>query len=172
MATPPRNVLREAWRVLSRVPGGRTLFSRLVGRMAPYTSSIRATIVELRPGYAQVEMADRRAVRNHLDSIHAVALVNLAELCGNVALFYSLPEGSRFIVSGITIDYVKKARGTITAVSECPIPAPGVRAEYKVPVVLRDASGAEVAHAILRSLVGPIATVHKPKPTVDRAMVN
>jgi acyl-coenzyme A thioesterase PaaI-like protein len=172
MATPPRNVLRDAWKVLSRLPGGRRLFSRIVGRMAPYTASIRATIVELRPGYAQVEMADRRAVRNHLDSIHAVALVNLAELCGNVALFYSLPEGSRFIVSGITIEYVKKARGTITAVSECPIPAPGVRAEYKVPVVLRDASGADVAHAVLRSLVGPIASVAKPRPTVDRAMVN
>ena len=58
MATPPRNVLREAWRVLSRLPGGRRLFSRIVGRMAPYTSSIRATIVELRPGYAQVEIEE------------------------------------------------------------------------------------------------------------------
>lgn len=172
MATPSRNLIREAWRVLSRLPGGRRLFSRIIGRMAPYSGTIRATVVELRPGFAQVEMADRRGVRNHLESIHAIALVNLAELCGNVALFYSLPEGSRFIVSGLTIDYVKKARGTITAVSECPIPAPGVRAEYKVPVVLRDASGEEVAHAILRSLVGPIATVHKPRASVDRAMVN
>src|SRR5689334_19348012 len=168
----PRNLIRDAWTVLSRVPGGRHLFSRLVGRMAPYSGSIRATIVELRPGFAQVEMADRRAVRNHLDCIHAVALVNLAELCGNVALFYSLPEGSRFIVSGLSIEYVKKARGRITAISECPIPAAGVRAEYKVPVVLRDASGADVAHATLRSLVGPVAAIAKSKPAAEPHFVN
>ena len=167
-----RNLLRDAWNVLSRIPGGRHLASRLIGRMAPYTGSIRATVVELRPGFAQVEMADRRAVRNHLDCIHAVALVNLAELCGNVALAYSLPEGSRFIVSGLSIDYIKKARGRITAVSECPIPAPGVRAEYRVPVVLRDASGADVAHATLRSLVGPVAAVAKSKPAAEPHFVN
>ena len=117
-------------------------------------------------------MADRRAVRNHLDCIHAIALVNLAELCGNVALFYALPVGSRFIVSGLSIDYVKKARGRITAISECPIPAPGVRGEYKVPVVLRDASGADVAHATLRSLVGPIAATTKAKAAAERHLVN
>jgi acyl-coenzyme A thioesterase PaaI-like protein len=167
-----RNMIRDAWNVLSRVPGGRHLFSRLAGRMAPYTGSIRAMVVELRPGHAQVEMQDRRRVRNHLDCIHAVALVNLAEMCGNLALFYALPDGTRFIVSGLTIEYLKKARGTITATSDCPIPAPGIRAEYKVPVSLRDASGTEVARATLRSLVGPTAAVQKSRPSADRAMVN
>jgi acyl-coenzyme A thioesterase PaaI-like protein len=167
-----RNVIRDAWNLLSKLPGGRRVFSRLAGRMAPYTGSIHAVVTDLRLGHAEVEMPDRRAVRNHLDSIHAVALVNLAELAGNVALFYSLPDGMRFIVAGLSIEYVKKARGTITAVSDCPIPAAGVRAEYKVPVSLRDASGTEVARATLRSLVGPAKTVERPRPTHDRPMVN
>lgn len=167
-----RNLVRDAWNVLSRLPAGRRLFSHVVGRMAPYTGTIGAVVRDLRPGHAVVEMADRRGVRNHLDSIHAVALVNLVELCGNVALFYSLPDDMRFIVAGLSIEYVKKARGTITAVSDCPIPAAGVRAEYKVPVSLRDASGAEVARATLRSLVGPTKTVERPKPVAERPMVN
>ena len=62
-----RNLLRDAWNLLAGVPGGKTVFSRLVGRMAPYTGSIHATVTVLRPGYAEVEMQDRRAVRNHLD---------------------------------------------------------------------------------------------------------
>ena len=62
----------------------------------------------LRAGYAEVRMADRRAVRNHLDSVHAVALANLAELAGNVALMYSLPDDARFIMSGMEIEYLKK----------------------------------------------------------------
>src|SRR5687768_6802311 len=81
-----KNLIREAWNLLATLPAGKALFSRLVGRAAPYTGTIGATVVALRPGWAQVEMADRRGLRNHLSSIHAIALANLAELTGNVAL--------------------------------------------------------------------------------------
>jgi acyl-coenzyme A thioesterase PaaI-like protein len=162
-----RNLIRQAWDLLAGVPGGRVLFSRLVGRMAPYTSTIHAQVTTLRSGYAEVQMADKKAVRNHLDCVHAIALVNLAELAGNIALAYSLPDDARFIVSGIEIEYVKKARGTITAVGESPVPRSATRAAIDVPVVLRDASGEEVARAVLHSLVGP-----KPGVAVERADVN
>jgi acyl-coenzyme A thioesterase PaaI-like protein len=148
------NLIRGAWDVLSRLPGGKVLFSRLVGRMAPYSGTIDARVQVLRSGYAEVTMADRKGVRNHLDCIHAIALVNLAEIAGNVALFYSMPDDARFIVSGIDIKYLKKARGTITAIGEPPVPATNARAAYDVPVTLRDASGSEVARAVLHSLVG------------------
>ena len=100
-------------------------------------------------------MADRKSVRNHLDCVHAIALANLAELAGNVALFYSMPDDARFIVSGMEIEYLKKARGTITAIGESPVVRSSQRAHYDVPVSLRDASGEEVARAVLHSLVGP-----------------
>ena len=159
-----RNLLRDIWNVLSAMPAGKVVFSRLVGRMAPYTGSINATVTVLRAGYAEVQMRDRKAVRNHLDSVHAIALANLAELAGNVALMYSLPDDARFIVSGIDIEYTKKARGTITAVGEAPIPRTAARAQYDVPVTLRDAGGEQVARAVLHSLVGP-----KPGAAGDRA---
>jgi acyl-coenzyme A thioesterase PaaI-like protein len=150
-----RNLIKQAWDLLSAVPGGKALFSRLVGRMAPYTGSIHAHVSVLRAGYAEVTLQDRRAVRNHLDCVHAIALANLAELAGNVALAYSLPDDGRFIVSGLEIEYTKKARGTITAIGEPPVPRSSARAAYDVPVTLRDASGEQVAHAVLHSLVGP-----------------
>ena len=74
-----RNLIRDAWNLLSGVPGGKTLFSRMVGRAAPYTGSIGATVVALRPGFAQVELQDRKPIRNHLASIHAVALAKRVE---------------------------------------------------------------------------------------------
>jgi acyl-coenzyme A thioesterase PaaI-like protein len=158
-----RNLVRDLWNLLSGMPAGKAVFSRLVGRLAPYTGSVRATVAVLRAGYAEVQMRDRRAVRNHLDCVHAMALANLAELAGNVALMYSLPDDARFIVSGMNIEYTKKARGTITAVGESPIPRTAGRARYDVPVTLRDASGDEVARAVLHSLVGP-----KPGSAGDR----
>jgi acyl-coenzyme A thioesterase PaaI-like protein len=162
-----RNVLRLVWNAISGLPGGKRLFSRLVGQMAPYSGSIRATVLVLRPGYAEVQMHDRRAVRNHLDCVHAIALANLAELAGNVALAYSLPDDARFIVSGMKIEYLKKARGTITAIGEPPVPRNATRAQYDVPVTLRDEGGDDVAKVVLQSLVGP-----KPGVTSDRRDVN
>lgn len=150
-----RNVIKLAWDTLSGMPGGKVVFSKLVGRMAPYTGTVNATVTVLRAGYAEVQMADRRAVRNHLDCVHAIALANLAELAGNVALAYSLPDDARFIVAGLSIEYLKKARGTIRGICDCEVPATSERREYPVVVSMRDKSGDEVARCTLRSLVGP-----------------
>lgn len=155
MALADRNLIRDAWNLLSQVPGGKTIFSKLVGRAAPYTGTIDARITVLRPGYCEATMADHKGVRNHLTSVHAIALANLAEMCGNTALAYSLPDDARFIVSGMSIEYKKKARGTITAMADVPVPRSNQRASYEVPVSLRDASGEEVAHVVINSLVGP-----------------
>jgi len=150
-----KNVIREAWDRLHAVPGGKLLYSRIIGRLAPYTSTIGAVVQELRGGYSRVAMTDRRAVRNHLSCVHAVALANLVELTGNLALGYSLPDDARFIVAGMSLDYLKKARGTITG--ECHIPTidSSDKREYQVPVTLRDEAGDVVVEGTLRTLVGP-----------------
>ena len=149
------NAVRAAWKRLSPLPGGKRLFSRFVGRAAPYTGPIRAVAQELQDGYCRMTMADRRSVRNHLKCVHAIALANLCEVTGNLALTYGLPDDARFIVAGMSLDYVKKARGTITG--ECtfaPIET-SAKKEYEVPVVLSDANGDVVVRATLRTLVGP-----------------
>ncbi len=150
-----RNLIREAWNMLAMLPGGKHMFSMLLGRMAPYTGTIGANVTVLRAGHCEVQMADRRAVRNHLNCVHAIALVNLAEIAGNVALAYSMPDDARFIVASLDIKYLKKARGTITAIGEAPILNTSTRAEYQVPVTLKDPSGTVVATAVLHTLVGP-----------------
>jgi acyl-coenzyme A thioesterase PaaI-like protein len=114
-----------------------------------------AAVQELGQGHARVTLADRRGVRNHLSCVHAVALANLVELTGNLALAYTLPDDARFIVSGMQLDYVKKARGTITGESQIPPIESSVRREYEVPVTLRDSSGDVVVHGSLKTLVGP-----------------
>ncbi len=149
------NFIRDTWDRLSAVPGGKTLFSTLVGIAAPYTGSMGAKVVSLRRGFARTELSDRRKVRNHLDCIHAIALANLSELTGNVAVAYTLPDDARFIVAGMSIEYHKKARGTIVAESTCPLFSSNEKQEYEVEVSLKDKDGDEVAHAVLRTLVGP-----------------
>lgn len=155
LASSRHNVLRDLWDRVARLPGGRALFSRAIGLAAPYTGTIGAKVDVLRKGHSEVVLADRRGVRNHLDCVHAIALANLAELTGNVALAYSLPDDARFIVAGMSIDYLKKARGTIRGVCDCPVPTTSERQEYPVVVDMVDARGETVARATLRTLVGP-----------------
>lgn len=149
------NFIRDAWDRMSALPGGKAVFSRLVGVAAPYTGSMGASIVELRRGEARTELRDRRKVRNHLDCIHAVALANLVELTGNVAVAYTLPDDARFIVAGMSIEYLKKARGTITGRASCPLFTDNTKAEHEIAVVLTDRKGDEVARGKLRTLIGP-----------------
>jgi acyl-coenzyme A thioesterase PaaI-like protein len=153
----PGAAVQKWWNRLSTRPGGRTLFSIIIGRTAPYTGSIGARAVELRPGYAKWTLRDHRAIRNHLDSIHAVALVNLAEVTSGTAMLMSLPAGTRGIVTGLTTTYMKKARGRITAECRCELPAITADTRFELAAELRDESGDVVATATVAWLLSPVA---------------
>jgi acyl-coenzyme A thioesterase PaaI-like protein len=90
--------------------------------MVPYTGTIRPIIDEITPGRAQVTLRDRGVLRNHLNSIHAIALANLGELASGLALIAALPESTKGIVTRLEIDYLKKARGSLTAVGKAQVP--------------------------------------------------
>ena len=150
-----RNFIRESWDRLHRLPGGTRLFSRAIGMAAPYTATIDAHVVALSPGHSEVTMRDRRAVRNHIDCVHAVALANLVELAGNVAVAYSLPDDGRFIVSKMSLEYLAKARGPLRAIGTCPVLQTSERRELEVTVSIRDAHDTEVTRGSMLTLVGP-----------------
>lgn len=145
------------WNLLKALPGGGVMMGRLMGRMAPYTGTIRPEILELEIGRARVAMKDRPALRNHLQSVHAIALMNLGELATGAAMLVSFPEGMRGIPVHLQMDYVKKARGTITGECVCEVPQTTEKREHEVTAVLKDASGDVVAQCLARWMIGPEA---------------
>lgn len=148
-------VLKQ-WSSFCRLPLGRRLFNLLIGVTVPYAGSIAPEVVELSPGHARARMADRRRVRNHLRSLHAVALTNLAELTGNLALMSRQPpKGARWIITGFDSEFLKKARGTITA--DCSLPALDWSTAQTLDgrVELRDAAGDLVMIARPHWRIGP-----------------
>jgi uncharacterized protein (TIGR00369 family) len=152
----PGEGLRGSWRRLSRLPGGKTLFSLLVGWMTPYSGTIGARVAALEPGWCRVTLRDRRRVRNHLASVHAMALANLAEMASGLAVLVGLPPGVQGIVTGFSISYLKKARGLLTA--ECRVSGLDVTAEqeYEAAVAITDTQGDVVARATARWRLRPI----------------
>ena len=153
-AAPGARLLR-LWHRLAPLPGGSWLFSRLLGFMVPYTGSIGAHVRLLEPGHVRVELRDHRAVRNHLRSIHAVALVNLAEVSSGLAVLTALPPGVRGIVTQLSMEYLKKARGTLIAESQPTLPTVTGPSELEVTANIHDAAGDLVARATVRWRLSP-----------------
>ena len=116
------NILRW-WHRLSGLPAGAWLFSRFLGWYAPYSGSIGSRVEVLRPGFAQVSLRDRRKVRNHLKSVHAIALMNLGEIATGLAVLTTITADMRGIVFKLQAEYLKKSRGTLIAKASFELPS-------------------------------------------------
>lgn len=145
------------YRRLSRWPAGRWLFSRAVCFRAPYFATIAPRFLALEPGRCEVEIRDRRRVHNHLGTVHAIALCNLAELSAGVMTEASLPSTMRWIPKGMTVEYLKKARGTMHAIATPDIAIVDSPAGYELPVSVsvRDPQGDEVFRARIAMWLSP-----------------
>lgn len=138
-------------------PLGRWLFSRLVCWKAPYFAGIRPTLVSLEPGRGEATIRHRRRVTNHLGTVHAIALCNLAEFVGGLTTDASLPAGMRWIPKGMQVEYLKKARGTMRAIATPGFAPRAVDAGYELPVqvVVSDPEGSDVFRARISMWVSP-----------------
>lgn len=97
---------------------GNEKYGKLVCEFAPYFSTIDPQFVDMRPGYVEVCIKNRKEIQNHLGSIHAAAMCNVAELAGGMLTEISLPEGKRWIPSAMNVQYLAKAKTDLKAIAE------------------------------------------------------
>ena len=148
--------LLRAWRRLGGNPLGRWVFNRLVGLAVPYSGSPSPKVQELSPGRARVHLRDKRRVRNHLSSIHAIALANVLELTSGLAMMAALSPDVRGIVASLEVRYHKKARGLLEVTSECQPPSTLTEnTEFLATAEARDASGDVVSSISVTWILGP-----------------
>ena len=155
-AESPGARLLGAWRTLSPLPAGRWLFTQLVKWMVPYTGSVSPRVEVLEPGFARISITQRRRLEQHLGSIHAIALMNVAEFASGAAMTTALPAGYRGIVTKMSIEYFKKARGTVTAESRPALPDLTVEGEHDFTSEITDQQGDLIARATVRWKLGPV----------------
>lgn len=155
MAQTPGTRLLALWRRLKRWPAGEWIFARIFAYTVPYSGSVRPRIRVLEPGHAEVEIPDIRANRQHLGSVHAIALMNVAEMASGLAMMAGLPSNIRGIVTTLQMTYHKKARGTIRAVSRVTVPTVTADQDFEVLAECFDPSGTLVATGRVTWRLGP-----------------
>jgi acyl-coenzyme A thioesterase PaaI-like protein len=144
----------SAWQRLSGMPGGKWAFSRLVCAKAPFFSSISPLFEELGPGRAVISIKKRRKVLNHIGTVHAIAMCNMAELAGGTMTDVTIPTTHRWIPKGMTVQYLLKAETNLRAVAELDPATPfGDRMDLVVPVKVLNTRDEVVFRADITMLV-------------------
>lgn len=149
--------LLDTYRSLRRWPGGGWLFARLVCWKAPYFASIAPRFIALEPGRCEIELRDRRRVHNHIGTVHAIAMCNLAELAAGIMTDATLPPSMRWIPKGMAVEYLKKAVGTLrgSAVPLAAVVESATAYALPVEVTVTDATGDPVFRARIQMWVSP-----------------
>lgn len=147
------NRVLSLYQKLEHKPFGKRIFSGIVARMAPYFTTIRPRVHDIRANHITVSMKKRRAVHNHLKTVHAIASCNLCEFAAGLCMEASIPSHRRWIPMGMDVAYLKKAETDITAT--CDLSWVDWDHCEKVPCVvsIKDTRGVEVVKATITMYV-------------------
>ncbi len=148
---PPVKIYKR----LASLPFGRRIFTRLICLRAPYFGSISPRFRDLRPGVAVVSMRNRRKVRNHIGTVHALAMGNLCELAAGLVMESTLPVGMRWIPRGMEIAYLAKAETDVVARAALASRDWAHAQDVPVEVTVTDAEDREVVRATITMYVSP-----------------
>lgn len=138
----------RTWRYMQRFPGGAVIFSKIVGWRAPFFSTIKPLFRVICVGRCELAVKKRRGILNHIGSVHAIAMCNMAELACGMLAEVSVPASHRWIPSRMTTQYLRKATSDLRAVASID-EEPNYERDDELCVIARiyDAANVEVANA-------------------------
>lgn len=114
----PMSQVLTLWNKTTALPQGKRIFSLLFSQKAPYFATIHPRFQEIRPNYAELVIPKRRAVHNHIKTVHAIALCNGLEAAMGALAEVTIPADKRWIPKGMDISYTAKATSDITCIAE------------------------------------------------------
>lgn len=152
---PSNSLLLKVWGKLGGNPVGRWLTSKAVCFAAPYFSTIKPLFTVVEPGHVEITMQKRRAVQNHIKTVHAIAMCNAAELVGGTCLEISLHGDFRWIPVGMEVKYLKMAKTNLRAVCKIDSYDWEQAQDVIMPVSIFDTNDDEVFSANITMKISP-----------------
>jgi acyl-coenzyme A thioesterase PaaI-like protein len=112
------NQVLGMWEKLRGVPGGSRMFSVAFAWKAPYFRSVRPRFVHVSPNFASLVLPKRRAVQNHIGTVHAIAVCNGLEAAMGALAEATVPSGKRWLPKGMAVEYLAKSTSDLTCSAE------------------------------------------------------
>ncbi|WP_299801930.1 hotdog fold domain-containing protein [uncultured Shewanella sp.] len=134
---------------VTKLPFGNKIFSIMVSRMAPYFATVKPMISELNVNRCVCLIKKHKAVHNHIQTVHVIAICNGLEMAMGVMAEASIPHHLRWIPKGMSVDYTAKAGSDITCVAEVK-PEQWVPGDMLVPVTAYDTDGVVVVQGTIK----------------------
>lgn len=154
---PSKSLLLKLWNRWGKSAFGRWLIGKMVCFKAPYFGTIKPCFIMVKPGLVELSFKKRRAVLNHIGSVHAIAMCNAAELAAGTCVDVSLTANMRWIPIGMTVQYVKKAMTNLTAKCQIDDFLWHEKQDIHVPVSIVDTEGDIVFQADILMRISPKA---------------
>lgn len=151
-----KSQLRQAWELTAKLPYAIRLrgFTFVFGTSIKFfgTAGLRFTDVE--PGRMVATIRNQKKVQNHIKGVHAAAMALLAESTTGAVFGFSLPGDKLPLMKRMEIDYVRRAKGDLTAVATLSLKdlarmEKDPKGEVTVPVTVTDEDGEEPIKATM-----------------------
>ncbi|WP_336942865.1 hotdog fold domain-containing protein [Acinetobacter modestus] len=107
------NDVLTAFKSLNKIPGGLSILSKIVSRVAPYFQTVDPIIESLDTRTCSAKMKKRRSVENHIGTVHVIAICNGLEFVMGVLAEASVPSHLRWLPKGMQVNYLAKADSDI-----------------------------------------------------------
>lgn len=112
-----KSMLQKVYEKLDKLPTPLKTrgFSLVFGRAVKYfkTSGLRFEWIE--PNHSIVTIKNRSDVQNHLGTVHAVAMIMIAETATGSLVGLNVPGNSVPVIKRLEVDYRKRATGDMKA---------------------------------------------------------
>jgi acyl-coenzyme A thioesterase PaaI-like protein len=148
---------QKLWNKLNGTSLGRWLFAKIICFKAPYFDSVSPRISVLQQNLCEGYFNHKRKVQNHIGTVHAIALCNIAELCAGLMVDVSIPADMRWIPQSMTVNYLKKAKGKMHAKAEPidPLISNAEGYQGKTKVTISDSDNVAVFTAEITMWISP-----------------
>lgn len=114
-----KSQLRQAWDLTSRLPYALRVraFTFAFGSQIKFFNTAGLRFESVEAGRMVVKIRNQKKVQNHIKGVHAAAMALLAESATGAVFGFSLPGNKLPLVKHMDVDYVRRAKGDLTAVA-------------------------------------------------------
>ena len=124
--------------------------SAMIGQIIKFAGYTGVVVEELNYNTAVVSLKNRTDVQNHIGTIHAVAMILLAETASGILLAMNVPEDKIVLAKNMNTAFVKRSKGDMKVVAtitqeQIDMVKSTEKGEVKIEVVITDETGLEPA---------------------------